>query len=281
MKRIREAYNLVDSEAEIQVLYAGEQWCAPGHAHAGQRSHALWHVVLDGRGRVKTAGKEWELGPGDSFLFLPNHSFSYQADASDPWHYSWLGLGGRRVETLVRRCGFGPESVVCRGGNDRFSVQEKALGILNLLDKRRDERAASSLRLQSDLYRLLDLLYRTQTTPPSTVPARVSYVSALKALMEQAYGRPLTIAGLAEYAGLERTYCARLFHQETGVGMRDYLTRLRMNKAAVLLRDTALSVTAVAESVGYPNEAPFSKRFKLVFGISPSGYRGRSTDTVQ
>ena len=267
----REYFNLIDPDSELQVLYAGEQQCRPGHSHTGRRHHALWHVVLKGRGRVFTPTATWEVEAGDSFLFLPDQTMGYQADGADPWRYLWLGLGGRRVAHHLARCGFSPEAVVNRGGAYSAAIGDHAQALLVLLKDAREGRQADSLRLQSRLYSLLELLSRANEAPPKTVT--VPYVRELVALMETAYSRSLTAASLARYAGLERTYCARLFQRETGVGMKAYLTRIRMAKAQALLRETAMTVKAVAESVGYPNEEAFSKRFKRTCGVTPSGYR--------
>jgi len=269
----REFFNLIDPESELQVLYAGEQQCPPGHSHTGRRHHALWHVVLRGRGRVFTPGGSWTLEAGDSFLFLPDQTMGYQADRQDPWGYLWLGLGGRRVVHHLARCGFSPDTVINRGGAFAAAIGEHAQSLLDLLEHERESRQADSLKMQSRLYGLLELLGRANEAQSLRVTAAVPYVRELVALMETAYSRPLTAASLARYAGLERTYCARLFQRETGVGMKAYLTRIRMTKAQALLRETAMTVRAVAESVGYPNEEAFSKRFKLTCGLTPSKYR--------
>jgi AraC-like DNA-binding protein len=220
-----------------------------------------------------TEGETWALGPGDSFLFLPDQTMRYEADRQDPWEYLWLGIGGRRVVHHLTHCGFSPEIVVNRGGVLAPAIGEKAQSLLSLLEQEGENRQADSLRMQSGLYGLLELLSRAHEAGGRGSPPAVPYVRELVALMETAYSRRLTAAGLARYAGLERTYCARLFQRETGVGMKEYLTRLRMGKALGLLRETAMTVKAVAESVGYPNEEAFSKRFKLVYAITPTSYR--------
>lgn len=73
---------------------------------------------------------------------------------------------------------------------------------------------------------------------------------------------------------MNASYLSRVFKQETGENFVSFLTRLRMEKAKSLLRDRNIKVYEVAERVGYPNTAYFSKLFKKLSGMSPEEYRG-------
>lgn len=65
----------------------------------------------------------------------------------------------------------------------------------------------------------------------------------------------------------------RIFKEETGESIMAYLTLMRIEKAKNLLRDTAMSVEAVATAVGYSSIYHFSNVFKTHTGKSPSKYR--------
>lgn len=66
----------------------------------------------------------------------------------------------------------------------------------------------------------------------------------------------------------------RLFHGIVGETVHDYLTRKRMERAALrLVCKPELSITQVAEMGGFSSSANFSKAFKLYFGMSPRGVR--------
>ncbi len=52
-----------------------------------------------------------------------------------------------------------------------------------------------------------------------------------------------------------------------------YITRVRLTKAAAVLRTHSASLVEVATSVGYESEVAFSKAFKRYFGIAPGAYR--------
>ena len=52
-----------------------------------------------------------------------------------------------------------------------------------------------------------------------------------------------------------------------------YITRVRLTKAAAVLRTHSATLVEVATSVGYESEVAFSKAFKRYFGIAPGAYR--------
>ena len=52
-----------------------------------------------------------------------------------------------------------------------------------------------------------------------------------------------------------------------------YLTRVRLTKAAAALRTNSATLIEVAASIGYESEVAFSKVFKRYFGIAPGAYR--------
>ena len=96
--------------------------------------------------------------------------------------------------------------------------------------------------------------------------------SAIEA-MESAPHHPWRIEELADRAGLSRAAFCRRFKQATGASPHEYLTRIRMLKALVLLRDRGETVDRVAAAVGYRSPFAFSRRFKELYGRAPSRQR--------
>ena len=72
----------------------------------------------------------------------------------------------------------------------------------------------------------------------------------------------LTLQMVADEVGMNRTYFSGLFKKLTGEGYWDYLTRVRMEKAKTLLRDTNAPQKLISEKVGYSSEFHFSRKFK-------------------
>lgn len=81
-----------------------------------------------------------------------------------------------------------------------------------------------------------------------------------------------TLAQVAENCGVSVPYLCRLFESYTDTSPYEYLTQLRLKKAAMLLATTRMPVAAVGPAVGYRNIPQFSRMFKAAFGVPPSRY---------
>lgn len=66
---------------------------------------------------------------------------------------------------------------------------------------------------------------------------------------------------------------SRLFRQHHGVSFQGYLQKVRLEKAAELLRSTRLPVARIARRVGYRDVSRFGQHFKRRFQASPTAYR--------
>ncbi|WP_437973843.1 AraC family transcriptional regulator [Sorangium sp. So ce295] len=100
-----------------------------------------------------------------------------------------------------------------------------------------------------------------------------STAAALGAMHRRAE-EPWTVASLAKEVGLSRSVFAARFTALVGEPPLGYLTRLRMQKAAVLLREGA-PLAKVSRLTGYSSEASFSHAFRQWAGMAPGAWRRR------
>ena len=68
-------------------------------------------------------------------------------------------------------------------------------------------------------------------------------------------------------------YFTRLFKKSVGLSPYQYLIQYRMNASIKLLKDRALTVTQIAEAVGYPDTKSFDRAFRDKYGVSPGKFR--------
>ncbi|TCV96240.1 AraC family transcriptional regulator [Luteibacter rhizovicinus] len=78
---------------------------------------------------------------------------------------------------------------------------------------------------------------------------------------------------LAAVAGRHPVHVSRSFHAFYGVPVGDYVRRLRVEKAAVLLRSTRRPLIDIAIECGFAGAAQFSRSFRAAFDSTPSSYR--------
>ncbi len=70
----------------------------------------------------------------------------------------------------------------------------------------------------------------------------------------------------------------RIFKEQTGSSIIDYLNNLRLERAKEMLKSTDFSVEDISSKVGYSNIYYFSNSFKAKTGVSPLKYRKENTD---
>jgi AraC-like DNA-binding protein len=92
-------------------------------------------------------------------------------------------------------------------------------------------------------------------------------------LLHERPGFAWTVGSLARAANVSRTVLAERFTAMIGVPPMQYLTQWRVALAAHQLCSGRLSLTRVAEQVGYESEAAFSRAFKREYGKSPGAWR--------
>ncbi|KRF06792.1 two-component system response regulator [Paenibacillus sp. Soil766] len=98
-------------------------------------------------------------------------------------------------------------------------------------------------------------------------------MEAIRNYVEENFSYELTLASLADMFHLNETYLSGLFKQNVGVTFSDYVTRLRLNRALVLLKESELKLTEIATLVGYSSSSYFSTAFKKFYGKGPKEYR--------
>ena len=85
--------------------------------------------------------------------------------------------------------------------------------------------------------------------------------------------RPITTEELAQALGTNRTYLCRMFREETGETVQDYVTGLKMDEARRLLDTTAKTAAQIGSYLGYSSQSHFQRVFKKVTGVTPGEYR--------
>jgi|GEM_PF-6426105 len=82
-----------------------------------------------------------------------------------------------------------------------------------------------------------------------------------------------SLQDVADYVGLSKNHFSRVFHEITGQKFWDYVTQHRVEKAKELLKKSNSSNYDISLAIGYASEFYFSKKFKMVVGLTPQQFR--------
>jgi AraC family transcriptional regulator, L-rhamnose operon transcriptional activator RhaR len=94
-------------------------------------------------------------------------------------------------------------------------------------------------------------------------------------MMEADPARQWSLTELAHALHVAPGYLVRLFKAETGLPPMAYLSRHRVELAADQLLHTDLPISRIGESVGWPDQNYFARRFKSHYGLTATAYRQR------
>lgn len=82
-----------------------------------------------------------------------------------------------------------------------------------------------------------------------------------------------SLQALASEAGCTRSHLCRVFKNETGITINQYLHRLRLSQAIPRLLAGEDDLSKLAFSLGYSSHSHFTNRFRRFFGVTPSAFR--------
>lgn len=127
--------------------------------------------------------------------------------------------------------------------------------------------------VRAEFLRLLVTLSRLYDTSRIGSNAGIVKLAPALAYIEAHFREELAISGLAALSHYSERQFLRLFKEVTGCLPLQYITRLRLQAACVLLKDTDLTVTEIAGRCGYTDSGYFSRLFQREYGVSPRRYR--------
>lgn len=255
----------------LSVYNVGYQKCEPEYQWGpGIRDHYCIHHILSGHGYYFARGTAWHLQKGDTFILYPGEEVRYYADKAEPWEYAWVGFMGTEAGEIIRNTEFAREKPYILNGQMPNKELRKCLEKIYDIKGNTYEAAVA---MTGALYSLLSVFIRYYDDKERTKDVQMLYVEQAQKYIEKNYSYSITVEDVAAYVGISRSHLFRSFKLYTGKAPKEYLSEYRIEKACDLLRETELSISTIAYSVGFDNNLYFSKVFKKYRKVSPSVYR--------
>lgn len=267
--------NLLNS---LSVYNVGYQKCDPEYQWGpGVRDHYCIHHILSGSGYYCTGNVSKHLEAGDTFILYPGVELMYQADADMPWEYAWAGFMGADAASLIRNTEFSRETPYILKG--RIPTEKIRDGLERIYNAKGNTYEAA-VAMTGEMYSLLAVFMHYAEHEEKEKAIQLTYAEKAESYIETNYSYPITVEDIASYVGISRSHLFRSFQNYMNRSPKEYLTEYRIKQACRLLRETDLSVSAIAYSVGFENNLYFSKAFRKQKGESPSEYRKSRTGKI-
>ncbi|MEV5807270.1 AraC family transcriptional regulator [Streptomyces parvulus] len=256
-----------------------------------------FHVVLRGTGWLVTAdAPPVALRPGDVILItsgadhglsdiprplraLPQAVMGEEQTESDPVEFEFL-CGSYRLERgqVHPYLTSMPDPVVVSPDYGRFPQLRSVMDLLDADDSQLEggTEVTRAAVLDLMLVHLLRQVLEDEESRERPVTAD-SAITAVLRVLHDAPEKQWTVARLGGAVGLSRTALTRRFTSVVGTPPMTYLRNLRMGHAARLLRESDVSLAAIARRVGYSTEFAFAGAFRREFGLSPGRFRQVNT----
>lgn len=224
-----------------------------------RRSQYIVHYVTKGKGIYN--GKDVRVGQG--FLIFPGELEEYRSDTKEPWEFLWVVSSDPAMEKIFQRYQADPQTGIF--------VYDNIPAVETVAKKIRDRRNEIL-----DSNRLLEWylsIFNRQTKEVGKDSAAENYLDFTLKYMESNIHRTVTVKELTDLLGVSQPYLYKIFKEATGVSPKQYMADQKINYAKHLLKETDMTVTQIANSVGYGDLFSFSKFFAVKTGVSPQKYR--------
>ena len=228
-------------------------------------------LVTEGAGTIELNGRRQKLSPGMVFAYGPGVAHVIRTDPKRPMRKYYVDFVGREAQRLLDETGLGDWSAL------RVAEPLELVEVFDALDREaRDDDGPLARDLCATLLRLLLLKIRSRVLGEGAGgPRAFATYQQVRRHIEEHHERLRTIEDVARACHVTPMYVARLFSRFARTGAYRFLLRLRMNRAAELLIDDGLMVKEVADKLGFPDAFTFSRAFKRIHGVPPSGLVGK------
>lgn len=237
--------------------------------------------VLSGNGTYKVNDAFYKVKTGDLLPFNPNVYHREYLSQGEQLHEIHIGIKNLKFNNLpedyiVNENYFAPVNF-SKEGSDFLNCCEE------IIKEQKDRKLGYDLVLKSLVMRLIVIIMRevcsfkldekdSLCTFESSEKANI--VTTIISYMNDNYMKNISLDKISKNIYLSPVYISKIFKEETGDSLINYLIKIRLEKASFLLKkNKEISIKEISKLVGYDDAYYFSKLFKKYYSFSPLQFK--------
>ncbi|HKM97435.1 MAG TPA: AraC family transcriptional regulator [Buttiauxella sp.] len=255
---------------------------------ASSAQYYHWHQCVEflyiskGYGIVVVDNQHYTARPGRLFIFPPFrlHKVHVEANDKNQYHRTTMHIEHSSVISTLQAFPRQQAQFSALAASDVpaqiYDLSEQAefmeviLGEFDKLDPMAHSTASDVA------FMVMQIMAFLPAQPQVFMPQEQTVASRIMQWVENNYRGKFSLDELAQSVGLSRSYTSRIFRQQTGGSIHEYLLTRRIKKSCDLLRTSPLSIDAIALEVGFIEATYFITCFKKMMNQTPLQYRKQS-----
>ena len=227
-----------------------------------QRNLYIVHYVLKGQGYYN--GHLVKAGQG--FLIYPLIMEEYYPDPTNPWEFLWVISSDEKMKDVFDKYNVNPDTLIF----DYHSVSTVKSVAQEIII--RNNQIVHSLELLELYLKIFNSHNNTKDKYKEKSNAEM-YIEFCLNYIESHIHEQISITKITEILGVSQPYLYKIFNKKFNTSLKQYITNKKLAIAQNMLIKTNMSITQVANSLGYNDPLAFSKMFTSSIGISPTKYK--------
>lgn len=237
-------------------------------------SSFLFFYVEEGEGSLSYQNQTYSMKKGDCVFIDCRNKYSQSSSNKNLWSLKWVHFYGSNMNEIYSK-------YLERGGEVCFSVDDKKKNpFIPILDLIIETASSSSyirdMKINEILSHLLTVLMEFSWNPEKK--SKVSNtkclnISNVKAFIDQKFTDKIALELVAKQFNVNKSYLLRVFKENTGLTVNNYILQKRILLAKNKLRFSNKTLDVIAEECGFECANYFIRIFKKIEGLTPGEYR--------
>ena len=243
----------------------GGDWHSVPHTH----NHTELFYIVGGKGQFLIEDQVFPVDVNNLVIINPNVTHTEDSLNAQPLEYIVLGIDGIELATSANSNG---QFCIL----DHFESAEISSCLRNILREMEQKNTGYEDVCQAFMEILIIRLMRSTSLAVPPEPQVITgnrQCTSVKRYIDLHFKEALTLEQLAEDAHMSKYYLSHASKREYGISPINYMISRRIEESKYLLTETDLSMSQIAQLLGFSSLSYFSQVFHRTQGVSPKEYR--------